>query len=226
MRRVLRSVNPRKAAGPDGVPGEVLKACADQLSTVFATIFNLSLARVIIPPCLKSAVIIPVPRKPTIDGLNDYRPVALPIVAVPIIIKCFGKLVLKHLQTSLPSAFDQHQFAYRQGRSTEDAVAIAVRSALKQLEHSGSYVRMLFIDYSSAFNTIILSKLSLLGLPTHSCTWMKDFLTNRPQTVKLGPHLSPTITLSTAPPLRVSWCPALQSGTLAVQQQTKRLCRG
>lgn len=113
--------------------------------------------------------------------------------------KCFERL--KHLQTSLPSAFDQHQFAYRQGRSTEDAIAIALLSALNHLEHSGSYVRMLFVYYSSAFNTIIpnllICKLSLHGLPTHTCNWIKDFLTNRPQTVRLGPHLSPTITLST-----------------------------
>ncbi len=34
VRRVLRSVNPRKATGPDGVPGKVLGACADQLTPV------------------------------------------------------------------------------------------------------------------------------------------------------------------------------------------------
>ena len=40
VRRVLSAVNPRKAAGPDGVPGKVLKACANQLSQVFTDIFN------------------------------------------------------------------------------------------------------------------------------------------------------------------------------------------
>lgn len=45
VRRVLWSVNPRKAAGPDGVPGKVLNACAYQLSQVFTDIFNLSLAQ-------------------------------------------------------------------------------------------------------------------------------------------------------------------------------------
>lgn len=40
VRRVLRAVNPRKATGPDGVPGKVLKACADQLAPVFTDIFT------------------------------------------------------------------------------------------------------------------------------------------------------------------------------------------
>lgn len=48
MRWVLRSVNLRKPAGPDRVPGKVLKACADQLSAVFSNIFNLTLAQAMI----------------------------------------------------------------------------------------------------------------------------------------------------------------------------------
>jgi hypothetical protein len=36
---------------------------------------------------------------------------------------------------------------------------------------------MLFIDYSSAFNTIVPSKLKTLGLNTSLCNWILDFLT-------------------------------------------------
>ena len=32
VRRVFLAVNPRKVAGPEGVPGKVLRACAHQLS--------------------------------------------------------------------------------------------------------------------------------------------------------------------------------------------------
>ena len=38
----------KKAAGPDGLPGRVLNACADHLASVFTDIFNLSLAESII----------------------------------------------------------------------------------------------------------------------------------------------------------------------------------
>ena len=52
------------------------------------------------------------------------------------------------------------------------------------------YVRMLFIDYSSAFNTIVPSKLIIklgdLGLNTALCNLVLDFLTSRPQVVKEG----------------------------------------
>ena len=71
--------------------------------------------------------------------------------------KCFDRLVLHHIKACLPPpTLDPHQHAYRANRSTEDAIAIALHSALSHLEHRGSYVSILFIDYSSAFNTIIL----------------------------------------------------------------------
>ncbi len=77
VRRVLRSVNPRKATRPDGVPGNVLRACADKLTPVCTNIFNQSLLQAIIPRCLKSATIIPIPKTSLPSSLDDYRPMAL-----------------------------------------------------------------------------------------------------------------------------------------------------
>ena len=41
--KTFKQVNIHKAAGPDGLPGRVLKACVDQLASVFTDIYNLSL---------------------------------------------------------------------------------------------------------------------------------------------------------------------------------------
>jgi hypothetical protein len=51
----FKQVNNHKAAGPDGMSGRVLEACADQLASVFTDIFNLSLAQSVIPTCFKLA---------------------------------------------------------------------------------------------------------------------------------------------------------------------------
>ncbi|KAK3556547.1 hypothetical protein QTP70_009456 [Hemibagrus guttatus] len=65
-------------------------------------------------------------------------------------------------------------------------------------------VRMLLIDFSSAFNTIIpqhlIEKLSLLGLNTSFCNWILDFLTGRPQSVRIGNSFSSITTLRTGAP--------------------------
>lgn len=105
VRRVLRAVNPRKAAGPYGVTGMVLKVCADQLSGVFTKILNLSLSKSIVPSCLKSVTIIPLPNKTVINCHNDYRLVKL----TPVITKCFERLVLQYIKASRPPTFDPYQ---------------------------------------------------------------------------------------------------------------------
>ncbi|KAI4890335.1 hypothetical protein NFI96_001135 [Prochilodus magdalenae] len=60
------------------------------------------------------------------------------------------------------------------------------------------------IDFSSTFNTIIpqqlIGKLNLQGLNTSLCNWILDFLTGRPQSVRIGHNTSSTTTLSTGAP--------------------------
>ena len=57
---------------------------------------------------------------------------------------------------------------------------------------------MLF-DYSSAFNTIVpsklITKLRVLGLNTSLCNWLLDFLTGCPQVVRVGNNTSAMLTL-------------------------------
>ncbi len=118
--------------------------------------------------------------------------------------KCFERLVMQKIKNSLPNTLDPLQFAYRPNRSTDDAISSTLHLALTHLENKDSYVRMLFIDFSSAFNTIIpqqlINKLNLLGLNNSLCNWILDFLTGRPQSVRVGHNTSSTTTLSTGAP--------------------------
>ena len=62
-------------------------------------------------------------------------------------------------------------------------------------------LRKLFIDYSSAFNTIEPSKcintLRSLGLNTSLCNWILDFLTGSPKVVSVDNNTSATLILNT-----------------------------
>jgi hypothetical protein len=93
----FKQVNIHKAAGPDGLPGWVLKACSDQLVSVFTDIFDLSLTEYVVPTCFKKTTIVPVP--------NDYRLIALTSVAM----KCFERLVIPNINSILPDTLDPFQ---------------------------------------------------------------------------------------------------------------------
>ncbi|KAK1796262.1 hypothetical protein P4O66_009331 [Electrophorus voltai] len=105
----------------------------------------------------------------------------------------------------MPASMDPLQFAYRHNRSTDDAIAHLLHTILTHLDKGrGNYVKMLFVDYSSAFNTIVpfllTTKLEDLGLHTSLCDWISNFLTDRPQSVQVGNCVSSTLTLSTGAP--------------------------
>jgi hypothetical protein len=84
--------------------------------------------------------------------------------------KCFERLVMAHINTIIPDTMDLLQFAGCSNRSTDDAISIALHTVLSHLDKRNTYVRILFIDYSSAFNTVVLfkliTKLRTLGLNT------------------------------------------------------------
>ena len=48
--------------------------------------------------------------------------------------------------TIIPETLDPLQFAYRPNRSTDDAISIALHTALSYMEKRNTYLRMPFID--------------------------------------------------------------------------------
>ncbi len=122
----------------------------------------------------------------------------------------------KHICSSIPATLDPLQFAYRPNRSTDDAISQVLHSSLTHIDSkNGNYVRLLFIDYSSACNTIVPTKLAVklsdLGLNTTLCDWIQDFLTGRPQVVKMGQFTSNSITLNVGAPQGCVLSPLLYS---------------
>jgi hypothetical protein len=110
---------------------------------------------------------------------------------------------------------DPLQFAYRPNRSTDDAISIALHTALSHLDKINTYVRMLITDYSSAVNTILPTKLitkrRTLGLNISLCNWILDILTGRFQVVRVGNNMSPMLILNTGAPQGCVLSPLLYS---------------
>ena len=57
------------------------------------------------------------------------------------------------------TASSTYLYAYRANRYVDGAVSLGLFYVLKHLECPNAYARILSVDYSSAFNTIIPSKL-------------------------------------------------------------------
>lgn len=129
----------------------------------------------------------------------------------PIVMKCFEYPGMQHIKachTLGSCAVCIHvQQIHKQCKnlcSSSDTVC------LKNLD---TYARLLFIDFSSACNTIIpqqlMEKLRSLKVDTCTWNWILDFLTRKLQRVRVGSQTSTSISVSTGLPQGCELSPLL-----------------
>jgi hypothetical protein len=102
--------------------------------------------------------------------------------------KVFERLMLPVLKTQVATFQDPLQFAYRAKVGVDDALLYLLHSVYTHLEKSSACVRIMFFDFSSAFQTIqphlLAQKLQDMFLHPSTVKWVLDYLTDRPQFVR------------------------------------------
>jgi len=190
-----------KSPGPDKICGQLLRICADQLCNIFQCIFNLSLLQQRVPRSWKHSIIVPIAKCCPPKSLNDFRPVAL----TSLVMKSFEKIIKEAVLLQVGDQLDPLQFAYRSGRGVEDAVITLLHFIFSHLDREKTHARLLFVDFTSAFNTIqplLLAKrlIADFNLDLNLVGWVLDFLTDRSQRVRVNSTLSEVTFTSTGSP--------------------------
>ena len=202
VQRLFQSTKAKKSPGPDGISGRLLKHCSEQLTDIFTFIFSLSRQLHIVPRLWKDSFIIPIPKSNPPKALKDLRPVAL----TSLVMKCLEKLVKEEILSVVNPILDPLQFAYRPGRGVEDATCTLMDMLLLHLDldNASVFARLVFIDFSSAFNCIqphiLAGRLATHNIEPGLIAWIMDFLTQRSQCVRVNGTLSAPLTSSTGSP--------------------------
>ena len=188
----LCAVKVNKSPGPDNITGKLLKAAAPTLAYPLTLIFNRSMQQGVMPQVWKTANIKPIPKFRGAAEPKDFRPIAL----TSIVGKCLERLIMRRVA---PLLDDPTQ------RSTEDALISLIDTVTEHLDSNAkNTVRALFIDFSSAFNTInpkiLVDKLVRYDLHPNILNWLYDFLTNRKQRVITSLSTSESLSTSTGSP--------------------------
>ena len=154
-------------------------------------------------------MICPIPKNNSIADLSDHRPAAI----TSVVMKCFEKIVLHHLLDLTEGMQDHFQFAYKPNRSIEDAILTLLHNTFLHTNNHKSYVRILFADFSSAFNTIALyhlaNELVRLYIRPKLVIWIRNFLSHRKQFVRFKGVLSGERSISTVVPQGCALSPVL-----------------
>nr|XP_054768161.1 uncharacterized protein LOC129275690 [Lytechinus pictus] len=97
VKRVIKSL-PSKFCSLDPLPTWLVKACLDELLPVITLIMNLSLSSGVVPESFKTACVLPLLKKPSLEtnDFKNYRPIA----NLPFLSKVLERIVAAQLPNS------------------------------------------------------------------------------------------------------------------------------
>ena len=130
-------------------------------------------------PC-RQAYIQPVPKVPAPTTHADFRPISI----TPVLTRIFEKIIVRRyiypaLLAPPPTLTFHDQFAFRPTGSTTAAL-VSILHAITSLLTANSYVIVIALDFSKAFDTVrhsaVLQKLAQLDIPDHIFNWISDYL--------------------------------------------------
>lgn len=187
--KLLLSLDPRKGAGPDGLPNLFLKNCAISLCEPLTHIFGESLSGGIFPSSWKLSYITPIHKDGSKAMVTNYRPICIQSALA----KLFEKLVLPQLLQSFEHVIITRQHGFTGGRSTTTNLFIYINKVLNAMD-SGNCVHSIYTDFSKAFDRvdhdILMHKLSNYGVGGSALSWIHSYLTGRRLQVRVDGHLS------------------------------------
>ena len=175
----------------EDIPARVYKNCKENICKPFTLIWTKSLAKGKVPPALKTQYITPIHKGGPKTDSAKYRPIALTSHLVKIFERIMRCRVVDFLEENNILSSKQHGF--RKGRSCLTQLLKHMDNILLNLQQ-GDDSDVIYLDYSKAFDKvdheILLSKLFNYGIKGKIYDWIKDFLSDRYQTVCVDGSLS------------------------------------
>ena len=185
----VRRMSSSRAVGLDEVPILAVRRCFAVIGPLLLHIINTSIASGIFPEMWKVACVLPLHKAGDRNLAQNYRPISL----LPVMSKIAERVVCTQLSNYLTknNLQSNHQYAYRCGHSTEDAVLDAISWATNEID-KGQLASVTTIDLSKAFDSVdhdvLLMKLAWYGIPSH---WFRSYLSGRGQMVRGGCEIRP-----------------------------------
>lgn len=171
--------------GPDRIPSCILINCADTLTTPLTILFNTSIKYGYFPKFWKESYIIPLFKSGNKSQVTNYRGIAK-LSAIP---KLFEKCITDNFSHSISSLISPYQHGFRKRYSTSTNL-LEFTSSIHRGFVLGKFTDTIYTDFSKAFDRVnhdlLLKKLDLMGLSYICLKWIKSYLIDRKQSVRLN----------------------------------------
>ena len=174
---VKRMAARNTAPGPDGIRGKALSLALTVLHEELVEVINSCLREGKMPACWKKARLVLIPK----PGKDRVSPACLLSEAGKILERILMVRITEHLKISGPDLHD-HQYGFRQGRSTIDAISRVVGLAEGAIGQGGVALAV-SVDIVNTFNTLpwraIRESLERHKLSEYLVRIINDYLTGR-----------------------------------------------
>ena len=200
IRKLLKLVNPNKAAGPDEIHGKILKNCAVSLAYPLSLLFRTSYNSGMIPKDWKIANVVPVHKKGSKMSVENYRPISL----TSLVMKIFEKLIRDELMIKCEAQLSRNQHGFLPNRSCTTQL-IDFADNVTQALNSSIRTDIVYFDFAKAFDSvnhdIILKKLKdRFRIDGTMLKFMVNYLQDREQCVIIAGKKSNTANVRSGVP--------------------------
>ena len=182
----LRRIKTTKSQGSDGIPNKVLKTFAFELAPVLSDIYNSSMLQGTFPEKLKRSFVVPIPKVSPPNSIEeDLRPISLTAQVAEIM----EGFTLESLLLEVLDKLDPKQFSLPK-KSTTQALVYLMHQIHAGLDKGQCSARVFFADFKKGFDlvdhNVIITEFERLGVHPVIIRWIKSFLTDREQCVRVG----------------------------------------
>ena len=147
--KAIKLLNPNKAAGPDTIPPEALKADLETTAQILQGLFLKIWNEEEFPKEWREGHLVKLPKKGDLSNCNNYRGITL--LSIPG--KVFNRVLLERMKDAIDDHLREQQAGFRKGRSCTDQIA-TLRIIIEQSAEWNSSLFINFIDYEKAFDSV------------------------------------------------------------------------
>ena len=200
--RKLKKLDQSKSKGPDDIHPRILKETHESVALALQQMFQKSLHSGKIPAAWRKAQVTAIYKKGNKHDPSNYRPVSLTSSVPCKVMEYFVRAeIIKHMDRN--DLFTEHQYGFRQHRSTSLQLLLALEEWTKRIEE-GRVVDNCYIDVKKAFDTVphrrLLKKLSSYGIRGAVLKWIEAFLQDREQSVAVNGEKSAPVKVRSGVP--------------------------
>ena len=187
----LNELNAGKSPGPDKWHPVFLKSIADLIAEPLAILFQKSLNEGILPSQWLKACITAIHKKGDKGLPENYRPVSITSIICKIMESLVRDKMVEHMcENNLFSKY-QHGFVPLLNCMTN---LLTCMEQWSEILESNNAVDVIYTDFAKAFDSVphkrLLMKLKGVGITGNTLNWIKAFLSNRSQCVRVEDQCS------------------------------------